>query len=459
MACLSASADWRRGLVLNGTSEYITDGDIEPDEFTLCAWIKNVGSANRESIISKGYDASNTTQPYYLRKTTGDLLELLIFDGVGFNVTSSTIDIADGEWHMVTATRAGSVVVLYVDGAQDGTSTSLNNQPNYNTLNTIIGANRLNATTIGNYFNGTIVAPLIHSRALSPAEVAGLYNMVVANTNDGVSLEVPRAWIDGTNTLVLDLDIPEVYDSGDTVAEVLDVSTNRNNGTLEPSVTAGPMWSAIDGGRYSFDGVDQYIPLIDNGSIDFDGGNEDFTFAAWVKRDLSGITEHIYDNRDANDDGYRFAIINDKVYCSVDAIDIISTSTITDTDYHLIACSVDRSGNGQIYIDGIADGSPVAIGGEVMASASSTFIGRRRYAADQYFDGRMRQLWMYASILTSQQHLDLFNGINPSIDPVLDMPFQYESYKMLNNGSAGDSATITGTPDVSGAFQVPSPHR
>ena len=113
----------------------------------------------------------------------------------------------------------------------------------------------------------------------------------------------------------------------------------------------------------------------------------DFSLFAWTKRTTTG-TAYILSKEDADDDGWRLMFNTaNQVLCSKDATDVTSTSTIMDTNWHLIGCTIDRDGNGQIYIDGKADGAAVSMGSDAMATTANIRIGTRSYTSTSYFNG------------------------------------------------------------------------
>ena len=88
-----------------------------------------------------------------------------------------------------------------------------------------------------------------------------------------------------TNGLVLSLDAANVKSYAGTGTAWTDKSGIGNNGVL----TNGPTFNSSNGGNIVFDGVDDYVPLVNNGSIDFGTGSTvGFTIEACFK--LTNIT-------------------------------------------------------------------------------------------------------------------------------------------------------------------------
>jgi hypothetical protein len=86
----------------------------------------------------------------------------------------------DGQWHHLAATFDGHVELLYVDGKyQIKRRWDLSGRDGASNFNLVIGCNRSNLDPkeddLGVSFRGLIAAPMMWNRALSPEEVAALY--------------------------------------------------------------------------------------------------------------------------------------------------------------------------------------------------------------------------------------------------------------------------------------------
>lgn len=94
--------------------------------------------------------------------------------------------------------------------------------------------------------------------------------------------------------------------------------------------------------------TDDSIQIIANANLRFDAATNDFSLCSWVKRVSNGEV-NIISKEDADNDGFGLQFTTGNVFrCSVEAIDIDSTLTITDTNWHLIGCTIDQDGNGPV---------------------------------------------------------------------------------------------------------------
>jgi hypothetical protein len=114
--------------------------------------------------------------------------------------------------------------------------------------------------------------------------------------------------------------------------------------------------------------------------------------------------EVLISKEDADNDGYRLILnADDTVTCSINNIDITTTTTISDADWHHVACTIDRDGDGKLYIDGkleasVTFGSPITI-----ATTANLTIGTRSYSPTTYFMGQLDELRIYNYALTEEQ--------------------------------------------------------
>jgi hypothetical protein len=123
-----------------------------------------------------------------------------------------------------------------------------------------------------------------------------------------------------------------------------------------------------------------------------------------VKREVYDVVQLVLDSRDDNNDGWALWFLNNNTFrASLDGVggaDIPSASTITDATWHMISFVADRSGTGQPYLDGVADGAAVDITGISMSIITGVFIGKQYNPADRFFTGVIGEIIAYNRALT-----------------------------------------------------------
>lgn len=153
----------------------------------------------------------------------------------------------------------------------------------------------------------------------------------------------------------------------------------------------------------------------------FPNATDDFSIALWVKRGTDDTLEYILDKRDATDDGWCLYFNADNtVGFSLDTIDITSSSTITDLNWHFIVVVIDRNGNGQIHIDNGSSEGSTSINSETMdISTDVLYMGRSSFEGSGYiyFNGYIDNVMICDKTLIPTEISDLYNngdGTEPS---------------------------------------------
>jgi hypothetical protein len=134
------------------------------DRFTLEAWAKRglLGGSNNQVIASKQSNA------WVLMFNTSD--QLVLRRSNVADVALSTVKVSDtSRWHYVAATKNGTAVKLYLDGA-DVTGTVTNQTMSDNTLPLAIGQSSASA-----YFKGTVDEVALYNVALTAAQISSHY--------------------------------------------------------------------------------------------------------------------------------------------------------------------------------------------------------------------------------------------------------------------------------------------
>ncbi|MCP4528929.1 MAG: LamG domain-containing protein [Aestuariibacter sp.] len=452
---LSASADWRRGLAgMNGSSDR-ADIDIPfiGTPFSIAVWCRQPAAAH--GVMASIADSSVGNQQYRLGwDTTEDKFYADIFSGSFVSANRAEKAAADdpsitylvvGVWESPTSRRC------YVQGVSGVENT--NSDADATGIDRFSVGCSADSTPIG-FYGGDVMWSALYDRAVSSAEVAGLCNMVIANTNEGASLEVPRAWMPDLLTAVNLADL-----SGDTDGTCSD-ATVLNYGA--------------DGWVGTFAGGSD----IAFGDSPWDGSMANHTLAAWVYlSDPSSSVEPILAKGSGGSAGWQWLTLSGVPRFDIDGDDILASQAITEDQWHFLSVSL-TADTIYFYIDGVLDTNKAfTVGGD---NSTAMKIGDNSSGA--WWDGKLDNVQMYPSVLNATQHLALYNGTQPTNSAVLnvdmlplstntlvldlDMPEVYDSGEtvtngtlMLNNGSASGTATITGTPDVSSTFQTPSPHR
>jgi concanavalin A-like lectin/glucanase superfamily protein len=159
-----------------GFVEVPSSPSLEPAKLTASAWVRGTSPGLFGHILVKGASACDGGS-YALYTGASGGLQFYVSNGTTFGSSPDAgAALWDGNWHFVAGTFDGAIVRLYVDGIQVGTGTPAPIVINYNLPNNdkfYIGAYRGSCEL---RFNGDVDEVQIFGRALSAAEVQGLYD-------------------------------------------------------------------------------------------------------------------------------------------------------------------------------------------------------------------------------------------------------------------------------------------
>lgn len=149
------------------------DFDIAEEDFTLAVWVKTA-SKNTQMILQKG-GLNGPKDPQYWLRLNDQHGALTFSTGNGdgqASFISSDLDVSDGEWHFIVASRAGESMTLWID-CESGFSAQrpLKNCSNEQFLK--VGVQLFNGER--NLFEGEIENLYIYKRELSKSELRKLF--------------------------------------------------------------------------------------------------------------------------------------------------------------------------------------------------------------------------------------------------------------------------------------------
>jgi hypothetical protein len=414
-ACPSASAPvvangrFGNAALLDGVNDYIdvsgVSSAIATGSYTVSFWFSptttfNSGSSGDQHLFALADAASYNDIKFTLIGGDGRIKLW------GYNASeeehstySTTTAWTAGTWYHISGSfDLTNGLQLYVNGTKQSQNASANTRGATQSAVTMIGSEQ--GTSL--FLDGKVDDLRIYNYNRTPAQIAWDYNRGAPiaqydfNECTGTALHntAPTADIRATPPYPATLTL-----------------SGNNAGTCD-SLTATDSWYLGRTGKYSgalgLDGNDS-VAITDHANLRFDAASQDFSLFTWVKRAAAGAVHTLMSKEDADNDGYRLIINADNtVTCSVDSIDITSTTTI-DTAWHHVGCVIKRSGTGQIYIDGVPSGAPTAINAEAMATTANLTLGARSYTATNYLNGLLDDLRLYNYALTAEQIKTLYN--------------------------------------------------
>lgn len=434
---------------LNGTSDYIevSSPSLPTGDFTFEAWVKP--DTTTDEMILMAADGSGGNEFY-----------LHISSNVINVATNALVRIASTrtittDWQHIAVTRAGSVILLYINGVVDTVVGNDAAPMNFSTCGLLIGTDADSScnASLGNWFDGEIDEIRISGVARSPAEIKlaasrrpySTYTSDIIDLTGGTSTlaqwnslswnELGVATGDGetlkdTTNLVAQWNFNET--SGTTAdnaegAAARDLTLSGFDSTASQDADPDSSWTANNkrwgAGALQFDGSDSYAACTDancgtTSHLDFDG-SQSFNYGAWFKSSLTGTAQVIMSKQATYNAsvGWSLWIFSDnKVYCNIhDGTDnawAVSKSSVTDGKWHYISCNINRSTNEiNLYLDGIYEGlSYISAVGSL--DTTSDFRLGSQGSGGTYFRGIIDAPTVFSRILGPSEIMSNYNAGN-----------------------------------------------
>ena len=383
-----------------------------PSEATASAANSLLGASGAQGTVQDltGNDSGVTSSAVTIGP--GVIGESIQLNGTTSAVTaadSSSLDTADftisGWFNISAAPAAGTSVVLATksSGAGNGWTLSLgsNLEPSFSLSSstasaTVTSSQSLSLNTwyyITGTFNGTTATLYLNGAAVGTATLSGGYTTT-------------------TSPLVLGAAADNSADFYAGQGNAID-STGSNNGTIAGNVgyTTGLVGQAFD-----FSGGEgDYISLGTGPDI---VGTGAFAIAVWVNTTSTGA-EYIINQRDPNNANGEYVLelsdgqVNFRTNANnTNGLDMTTSQTVNDGNWHLIVVQRSANGDGEIFIDGVlAADQTVAPGSATdMESGLGVYIGEDvRDAVDvgsgygYNYSGLLEGLQIYNTALTPSQ--------------------------------------------------------
>lgn len=175
------------------------------------------------------------------------------------------------------------------------------------------------------------------------------------------------------------------------------------------------------GGALCFDGVDDYVAVLNNDEVNFLGdcsndAAEAFTISTWVRTTQSTGLAAILDKRSSGPVGYHLFLFNGRLGFQMavgsNFTNFVSpSSNVADGEWHLVSVTATRcrGGQGRLYVDGNLALSFTPLVGSIDNTATLN-IGRRDPAhGDIYFNGCIDELEFFKRALSEDEIRTIFN--------------------------------------------------
>ncbi len=384
--------------VFNGTSSYVsarsTVDNTPTSGITVEAWIFPTSLPASAAVIAKNY----TTGYYFGIESSGRIVFLP--KGSGFFLRSRVAGIVKiNQWTHIAATFDGSTTRIFINGAQDTSTTSITGAVGQNTDSLKIGADKF-GTSNSFFFQGMIDNARVWKSARTQTEIAAArfipMNLPAANgmyASLGVSFQFDGEAVDYSGAT-------EEYGQANNI--LYEDHSNKTLNYLDYNNCLSLNGTTDYARRGSYNLVYDPTSII--------------TVEAWVRRDTVGTqpaTQNIV-NRSGGTNRYDYALFllaTGQVYFAINngAHNISTSPLVTHGQWTHLAATYNQLGgvvniyvNGELSASGTFSGSP-----GLNASNDSTFIGgigATTYSPNK-FKGQIDEVRIWHKSVRTQQQI------------------------------------------------------
>jgi len=413
-----------QAFILDGTNDYVEIPDnpnLTPSSITLDAWVKPDVISGNPPIVSK-YNSNNPSVngvSWVLLMFASGQVRFVVFQDAAGNIArgidTDNAVLSAGIWQHVAATfdLATQEIKIYVNGVDvpstliPGASSTITSIADSNTpvrIGTFVNS-------LGNFdafWDGLIDEVDIYNRAFTAQEIQSIYNAGSAGkcTTPPVCFNPPSGLVSW-------------WPGEDNANDI----QSGNHGTLQNGATfaAGKVGQA-----FSFDGVDDFVEIPENGSLDLNGN---FTVEAWVKPESylavpsPVITKYNYSGGNLANVSWQLDMLNGGnvqfgVACgtnsSTDLMYQQTTNAVVSLNVftHLAAVYQQNPPTIEIYVNGVLQASTTnGSCNFINQNDTPVRIGKRiDSGSTAFFDGIIDEVSIYNRALSASEIQSIYNA-------------------------------------------------
>ena len=393
----------------DGVDDTINLGQITDNAiFSVSSWFKlNTVNSNGSGIIGKWHNNTSASWLLYVRSASASgNMTFIVRNGAdnGHFILDSGVSASSliGEWTHIAAVADGNNLTMYINGVSVA-STTYDGTINNPASDAHIGS--YNADLNNNHrTNGNIADVRIYDTDLTASQISDLYSGTDVQTN------LVGHWL---------TDNDDVEDKAGT-----------NDGTNFGSTYSydNPPMDLIPSRQASrdFSGLSQHVEMSDVVSI----GTGSLSWSCWLNADSIANTRTIVrmgrssSSGNARYDGLQILLVNSKIggYLldynnSGSLFSVLNASNAVEGKWHHAVVSLDANAQTlELFVDGVSEGSvsvssihPWDITAQDPPSIGAREIPDGNFTADE-FDGKIADVRLYDSGLTSTEVLAIYNG-------------------------------------------------
>lgn len=381
-----------KGVSFDGVSDYVNIGDIYTigtGDFSVNSWVKGSNSSTQVVFGTAAVGGNNFW------------LGIASPSQAAFSVNGTTANggiVADGKWHLITGTRSGGYIRVYLDSVLVGGPTLT-----ANTITTQV--HRVGCFGTSFCFTGYIDQVRIYNYARTPAQIAWDYNQ-----------GAPVGWwkFDECQGSI-------AHDSsgiGNTGAIIIGASGTQNTlGTCTVGTSAA--WTAGASGKINgslnFDGTDDFVGFGNPPQLSF--GRNSFSVSYWTKDPVTGRdVSKMSDTATGNPGWYLMTADNSLQWGVGDGTTAwlktgVSPTFSPNTWYHIVAVFNRTTNLFEAYVNSQqVTSTDISSFANSFDNSRQFDIGRRDIASASFHQGQLDDVRIYNYALTLDQIKTIYNG-------------------------------------------------
>ena len=401
-----------KAFTFDGVNDYVALPDNSLNftgDFTTSFWFYANAFTSQDSFVTCENWVSPNGNGWYIYHIHGNL-GFSVYNGTNATGWKTSTTITTGTWYHVVVIKNRTVSPkFYINGALVGTvlrhGTNITLNPGYVTTQYCsLGTDRYAVSTAHAYLNGKMDGVNVWQREITQSEVTELYN-----SGAGKQLTVATPIV--TNGLVLNLDASRLSSYPNAGTTWTDISGNGNNGTM----VNGPTFGTASGGQITFDGVNDYVELGTNTSLNL----INISISVWVKptttTDYIPVIGRYHNTTTYNGwELYYFKSTN-KFYfggreSSSSYLQVMSNNTYSINNWYNIT-GVKLGNVWSLYVNGVLDNSLTLGSGTIAFGTNSIQIGGLITSSASYYGkSDISQSIIYNRALSATEITQNFNA-------------------------------------------------
>ncbi len=391
-------------LDFDGTNDYVVvpaaASWYSGGQMTLECWVNLNANASWGTFVKNwssslgafhfGLDDVTLKPSIYIKQSNGTVASV---------VSPNTIP--TGTWTHVAFSCDGSLLRLFVNGAQVG-SASYNGTLSSSFLYTLLGVKPNNAgtgpsTADPGFLNGKMDDVRFWNSARTPAQISASMNCELAGTESGLVAYYKSNQSSGT--VLTDA----TANAANGTLTNFALSGNTSNWVTPGGVTTGT--SCFVGAGLHFDGSDDRVSIPDANSLDL---TTDFTLEAWIKPTTlpGGERTIISKNRDVGLTGYRFMAYDNTLAIVVnngpEQHVVVSTQTLSLNTWTHVAATYSGGTVLTLYINGVQEATQTFSSLTLGNSTQPVNLGSSEPSANA-FNGSLDEVRIWSTVRTAAQ--------------------------------------------------------